>query len=195
MEGKFTKNKAKPIVFWPSILFTILSANSAYAADGINSGDTAWLLISTGLVLFMMIPGLAMFYAGLVRVKNVLSLYMQCFCITALVTILWTIYGYSLAFDTTGMDPGVRGLHAFIGGLSKVFLAGVTIDSVFGTIPEPVFFAFPAYLCHNNTRSYNWSVCREDEVLCNALVYGTLAYVCISSHLSHDVERPRLFLW
>src|SRR5262245_18699986 len=87
---------------------------TVFAKDALNPGDTVWLLISTALVLFMMIPGLAMFYAGLVRKRNVLSLYMQCFALTAIVTVIWTFYGYSLAFDTTGMQTGEKGLHAFI---------------------------------------------------------------------------------
>ncbi len=70
----------------------------------LNSGDTAWMLTATALVLFMTIPGLALFYGGLVRSKNVLSVLMQCFAITALMTVLWVIYGYSLAFSTTGME-------------------------------------------------------------------------------------------
>ena len=83
----------------------LISPQAAFA-DQLDTGDTAWIITATALVLFMTIPGLAMFYAGLVRPKNVLSLFMQCFGITALVTALWTIYGYSLAFDTTGMTAG-----------------------------------------------------------------------------------------
>jgi len=99
----------------------------------IDSGDTAWMLTSTALVLLMTIPGLALFYAGMVRVKNALSVLMQCFAITALVSLLWMIYGYSLAFE-----PGGK----FIGGFAKAFLGGVGADSQTGTIPEPVFAMF-----------------------------------------------------
>lgn len=105
----------------------------AEEAPALNSGDTAWMLTSTVLVLFMTIPGLALFYAGMVRAKNVLSVMMQCFAITALVTVLWVIAGYSIAF-TEGTD--------YYGGLSKLFLAGVTGDSLSGTIPETVFMTF-----------------------------------------------------
>jgi len=108
----------------------------------IDRGDTAWLLTSTALVLFMTIPGLSLFYGGLVRTKNVLSLLMHCFVLTALVTLLWLVYGYSLAFDTTGMTAGVVNLNSFIGSLEKAFLRGVGVDSVWGTIPEPLFFAY-----------------------------------------------------
>ena len=107
--------------------------NATFAQDKLDTGDTAWILISTGLVLFMMIPGLAMFYAGLVRTRNVLSVFMHCFGIAALITVLWTIFGYSLAF--TASNP-------FIGNLSKSFLSGVTVDSLSGTIPELLFFVF-----------------------------------------------------
>jgi Amt family ammonium transporter len=101
-----------------------------------DSGDTAWMLTATALVLFMTVPGLALFYAGMVRSKNVLSVLMQCFAITALMSILWTFWGYSLAFEDGGSA------NAFIGGLSKMFLAGVTVDSLSGTIPETVFMTF-----------------------------------------------------
>jgi Amt family ammonium transporter len=107
-----------------------------------DRGDTAWLLTSTALVLFMTIPGLSLFYAGLVRTKNVLSVLMHCFVLTALITILWLAFGYSLAFDTGGMQAGAVNLHSFIGTFDKAFLRGVGIDSLSGTIPEPLFFAF-----------------------------------------------------
>src|SRR3970040_1587184 len=77
---------------------------AAPATPTLNSGDTAWMLTSTALVLFMTIPGLSLFYAGMVRSKNVLSVMMQCFAVTALVTVLWTVYGYSLAFSTAGSE-------------------------------------------------------------------------------------------
>ena len=108
----------------------------------LNSGDTAWMLTSTALVLFMTIPGLALFYGGLVRAKNVLSVLMQCFAITALVTILWSLYGYSLAFSSTGMEAGAINLNSFIGALDKAFFGGVTRDSLTLTIPESVFATF-----------------------------------------------------
>jgi Amt family ammonium transporter len=125
------------------VALLLVSAMPALAQeDGIDSGDTAWILTATALVLFMTIPGLSLFYAGLVRTRNVLSVLMQCFVLTALMTLLWLAYGYSLAFDTGGMEAGVTNLHSFIGTLDKAFLRGVGPDAVSGTIPEVLFFAF-----------------------------------------------------
>ena len=114
----------------------------ATAADGLDTGDTAWLLASTALVLFMTIPGLALFYGGLVRTKNVLSVLMQCLALTALMTLIWLVVGYSLAFDTTGMVAGETNLNSFLGGLGKAFLTGVGPETLSGTIPEVLFFVF-----------------------------------------------------
>ena len=86
------------------------------------------MLTATALVLFMTIPGLALFYAGMVRSKNVLSVLMQCFAITGLMSILWAVVGYSLAFSGDGQ---------WVGDLSKAFLSGVTVDAMSGTIPRP----------------------------------------------------------
>jgi Amt family ammonium transporter len=108
----------------------------------LNSGDTAWMLVATVLVLFMTIPGLALFYAGMVRSKNVLSVLMQCFAVTGLISILWVVYGYSLAFDSTGMEQGVVNLNSFVGGFAKAFLSGLTLDSLVAGIPETVFITF-----------------------------------------------------
>ena len=116
------------------------AAETAVASH--DSGDTAWMLTSTALVLFMTIPGLALFYGGLVRTKNVLSVLMQCFTLTGLVTIIWVVVGYSLAFDTTGMVEGKLNLQSFVGGIGKVFLKGINKDSLSGTIPETVFITF-----------------------------------------------------
>ena len=102
-------------------------------ADDLSAGDTAWMLTATALVLFMTIPGLSLFYAGMVRSKNVLSVLMQCFAITGLMSILWAFWGYSIAFD---------GGNGFMGGFGKLFLAGVDVDSMSGTIPETVFMTF-----------------------------------------------------
>ncbi len=107
----------------------------AQAADKIDSGNSAWLLTATALVLFMTIPGLSLFYAGLVRSKNVLSVLMQCFAITCVVTIIWIIFGYSLAFGDGG---------AYLGNFDKAFLAGISKDSVAvgKTIPETLWVMF-----------------------------------------------------
>ena len=120
----------------------IVDAPAAALAPSLNSGDTAWMLTATALVLFMTIPGLALFYAGMVRSKNVLSVMMQAFAVTSLISILWALYGYSLAFDTTGMQAGVINLNSFIGGLSKAFLSGLSVDSLIFTIPESVYMTF-----------------------------------------------------
>ena len=128
MTGKFAKWMWAPTLGGLAAL-----APSAAMADELSAGDTAWMLTATALVLFMTIPGLSLFYAGMVRSKNVLSVLMQCFAITGLVSILWAFWGYSIAFDEGG---------AFMGGLGKAFLAGVTVDSLSGTIPETVFMTF-----------------------------------------------------
>jgi Amt family ammonium transporter len=126
-------------------LLPLLAPALGHAQDEtptLDSGDTAWMLTATVLVLFMTIPGLALFYGGMVRSKNVLSVLMQCFAVTGLMTVLWTVYGYSLAFDTTGMVAGEVNLNSFIGGLGKAFMGGVGVDSLIGTIPESVFATF-----------------------------------------------------
>jgi len=111
-------------------------AEAAEEVAKLDTGDTAWMLTSTVLVLMMAIPGLALFYGGMVRKKNVLSVVMQVFAIVCLMTIAWFIVGYSLAFTDGGS------LNAYVGGLSKMFLAGVDADTLSGTIPESVFFTF-----------------------------------------------------
>ncbi|MDL5598792.1 ammonium transporter [Bacillus subtilis] len=100
------------------------------------------MIVATALVLFMTIPGLALFYGGMVRSKNVLSVMMQCFAITGLISVLWVVYGYSLAFDTTGMEQGVVNFNSFIGGLSKAFLSGLNTSSLVYAVPESVFITF-----------------------------------------------------
>ncbi|WP_300547081.1 ammonium transporter [Roseovarius sp.] len=98
-----------------------------------NGADTAWIIVATALVLFMTLPGLALFYGGLVRARNVLSVFMQCYAIACLMSVLWLVAGYSIAFGEG---------NAVWGGLGKMFLGGVTADSLSGTLPEVLFFAF-----------------------------------------------------
>jgi ammonium transporter, Amt family len=124
----------------PALLATLLlPATSAWAATPINKGDTAWMLVATALVVFMTVPGLALFYGGLVRTKNVLSVLMQVFVIFSMLAILWVIYGYSLAF-TNGNE--------FIGSFDKFMLNGVTYSTAAATfsketyVPEMVYMAF-----------------------------------------------------
>ena len=118
---------------WMTALCLCLLAAPSWAADALNQGDTAWILTATALVLFMTIPGLSLFYAGLVRSRNVLSVLMQCFAIACLVSVLWLVVGYSLAFADG---------NAFIGGLGKALFAGVAEDSLSGSIPESSFALF-----------------------------------------------------
>ncbi len=113
-----------------------LAQEAAAEAPKLDTGDTAWMLTCTALVLMMTIPGLACFYAGMVRKKNVLSVMMQVFATCCLMTILWMVVGYSLAFSDGG------GWNTYVGGLSKVLLAGMGKESMTGTIPESVFMTF-----------------------------------------------------
>ena len=105
-------------------------------AEGLDSGDTAWILTSTALVLFMTIPGLSLFYAGLVRSKNVLSVLMQCFTICCLMSLLWLVVGYSLAFGDGGS------LNQFVGGLGNFLMGGIQEETLSGSIPESNFALF-----------------------------------------------------
>ncbi len=149
------------------------------AAPTLDSGDTAWMIVATVLVLFMTIPGLSLFYAGMVRAKNVLSVMMQCFAITGLMSVVWVVYGYSMSFDTTGMEAGVINLASFTGGFSKAFLSGLTLDSLVMTIPESVFVTFqmtfaiitPALIVGAFAERMKFS-----SMLLFTLLWGTLCY-------------------
>lgn len=120
----------------------LFAATAAYAEPAINKGDNTWMMTSTVLVLLMTVPGLALFYGGLVRSKNMLSVLMQIFYTTCIVMIIWAIYGYSITF--TGGSP-------FIGGFSKAFLAGVTTDSMAGTFSPDVEISELIYFCFQMT--------------------------------------------
>jgi len=119
-------------------------------ADVINGADTAWIMTSTALVLFMTLPGLALFYGGLVRSNNILSILMQCFAIAGIVSILWFIAGYSLAFS---------GDHPFIGDLSNFMLAKISIDS--GVSDD---------ICNYYARPYRGWLCRKNEIFCSTII-------------------------
>ena len=169
-------------------LGALLSLVPGYAMAeeaSLNSGDTAWMLVATVLVLFMTIPGLALFYAGMVRSKNVLSVLMQCFAITGLISILWVVYGYSMAFDTTGMEQGVLNLNSFVGGFSKAFLSGLTLDSLVAGIPESVFITFqmtfaiitPALIVGAFAERMKFSAMLIFMVVWFTLVYAPIAHM------------------
>ncbi|MCW8923803.1 MAG: ammonium transporter [Gammaproteobacteria bacterium] len=145
-------------------------------AGEVDSGDTAWILTSTSLVLFMTLPGLALFYGGLVRAKNVLSVLMQCFAIACVVTVLWVIFGYSLSFGAS--------VNGWFGGLGKMFLSGVGRDSVNGTLPETVFVMFqmtfaiitPALIIGGFAERMKFSSMMLFSVLWSTLVYFPICH-------------------
>jgi Amt family ammonium transporter len=119
------------------LLPAVAQAEEVAEVATINTGDTAWMIVACALVLFMTLPGLALFYGGLVRAKNVLSVLMQCMVMAGVMSLLWMLFGYSLAFS-----EGAGGLNRFIGGLDFVLLKHLTVDTVNGTIPEAVFIMF-----------------------------------------------------
>ncbi len=121
-----------------AVLLLLVAPTLAFAAETptLNMANTAWMLISSVLVLFMTIPGLALFYGGLVRTKNVLSILMQCFAITCMVSIVWVLFAYSLAFGDGGAS------NAWLGGMGKALMAGIGVSTLKGDIPETVFAMF-----------------------------------------------------
>jgi Amt family ammonium transporter len=108
----------------------------------LDTGVTAWMMTATVLVLCMCLPGLALFYGGLVRAKNMLSLFSQCFAIAGVIGVLWVIYGYSMVIDTTGMVEGEYTFNSFVGGMERAMLAGLKGDSLVLGMPEGVFITF-----------------------------------------------------
>ena len=156
---------------------TVAAAAPAAAPAVANSGDTAWMMASSALVLFMTLPGLALFYGGLVRSKNMLSILMQCTLITAMVMVIWVFWGYSMAFGG-GPSP-------YFGGFGKLFLIGVTKDSVAGTIPEYVFSVFqmtfavitPALIIGSFAERIKFSALLVFIALWSTLVYFPIAHM------------------
>src|SRR5688572_603280 len=170
-----------PIYRAPAALGLLLCPLLSFAQDAPptpDTGDTAWIIAATALVLFMTLPGLALFYAGLVRAKNVLSILMQCFAITGVVSLLWLAVGYSLTFSDGGAVQGV------IGGLDKMFLRGVARDALSGTIPETLFFMFqmtfaiitPALVIGGFAERMRFSAVLLFSILWLLLVYVPLAH-------------------
>ncbi|MEQ8409845.1 MAG: ammonium transporter [Gammaproteobacteria bacterium] len=159
------------------LAFLLISLPSlAFAQDdALNGANTAWILTSTALVLFMTLPGLSLFYAGLVRTKNVLSVLMQCFSIAVVISLLWLVVGYSIAFGPAE--------SAWWGGLSKSFFSGITIDSMSGDIPETVFASFqmtfaiitPALIVGAFVERIKFSAMLLFSVLWTLLVYFPVA--------------------
>jgi len=153
----------------------VAAAATAAAAPTLDTGATAWMLISSALVLLMTIPGVALFYGGMVRKKNVLAIMAQSFAITALVTVLWAVVGYSLAF--TGDNP-------YIGGLDRLMLDGLEKGSMMGTIPESVFWAFqctfaiitPALITGAFADRMKFSALMVFIALWSLLVYAPIAH-------------------
>jgi Amt family ammonium transporter len=173
-----TRHRAAPAV-WGAVAFAWLSGVAhADTAAAVDTGDTAWLITATALVLFMTLPGLALFYAGLVRSKNVLSILMQCFGITCVVSLLWLIAAYGLTFGDGG------GAQGWIGGFDKAFFRGVGRDALTGTIPETVFAMFqltfaiitPALVIGGFAERMRFSAVLWFSILWLLLVYVPIAH-------------------
>lgn len=159
----------------------------AHAAETptLNTGSTAWMVTAAVLVLFMCLPGLALFYGGLVRAKNMLSLFTQCFGIAGVVGVLWVVYGYSLVLDSSNMVEGEVTFNSFVGGLNRAFLSGMTPDSLVGEIPEGVFVTFqmtfaiitPALIAGAFAERMKFSAALLFMALWFTLVYAPVAHM------------------
>ncbi|KAA0573561.1 ammonium transporter [Azospirillum sp. B21] len=172
------------------------AAAAAPAAPALNGGDTAWMLVSTALVLMMTIPGLALFYGGMVRKMNVLATVMQSFAITCLISVLWYVIGYSLAFTGTG---------AYIGGLDRLFLNGLDFSKAFvlgeatgagvpTTIPEPVFMMFQMTFAII-TPALITGAFADRMKFSSLLVFTTLWSIVVYAPIAHWVWYPSGFLF
>ena len=150
---------------------------------GLDSGDTAWMLTSTALVLMMTVPGLALFYCGMVRRKNVLSATMQVFATCCLATLVWIVIGYSLAFSGEG---------PLIGDLGRFLLNGMTVDSLSGTIPESLFMTFQMTFAIITPALITGAVRRPDEVLGAALVHRPVERARLSGDRALGLGHRRL---
>jgi len=170
---------AAAVLLLPALALAQAAATPApVAAPKLDTGDTAWMLTATALVLMMTIPGLALFYGGMVRKKNVLATVMQSFAITCMISVLWLIVGYSLAFT-----PG----SSIVGGLSRIFMAGLTLDSVHDlakTVPETVFMCFqltfaiitPALIAGAFAERMKFSAMMWFMALWSLIVYAPIAH-------------------
>jgi len=172
------------------------AAAAAPAAPALNGGDTAWMLVSTALVLMMTIPGLALFYGGMVRKMNVLSTVMQSFAITCLISVLWYVIGYSLAFTGTG---------AYVGGLDRLFLNGLDFSKAFvlgeatgsgvaTTIPEPVFMMFQMTFAII-TPALITGAFADRMKFSSLLVFTALWSIVVYAPIAHWVWYPSGFLF
>ena len=149
----------------------------------LDTGDTAWILTATALVLFMTIPGLSLFYGGLVRSKNVLSVLMQCFAITCAVSLVWLICGYSLAFSDGGS------LNAWIGGLDHAFFAGIGKDTLERHAAQEPARPVPDDLRYHYPGPDRGGVCRAHAFRTHAGVFRPLAAGCLCARVSLGMGR------
>lgn len=179
---------------WSRVGLAVLAlsvSGLAYAQDEptLDSGNTAWMLTASVLVLFMTIPGLSLFYGGLVRSKNVLSVLMQCLTITALASVVWVVCGYSLAFSAPEAQASeAMNLYTFVGGLDKLFLGGVTREGLSGSYPETIFIMFqltffiitPALICGAFAERMKFSAVLIFTTLWLILVYSPICHMAWS---------------
>lgn len=171
----------KKLLLASCLLFPTL----VFAQTSIDAPATVWVMVSIVIVLLMFIPGLALFYGGMVRSKNVLSIFSQFFAIASVVGILWVIVVYSLATDTTGMQEGVYNLSSFVGGLNTAFLAGITPESMVGGIPEYILIVFlmtfamitPAIAMGGFAERMHFGAMILFSALWTVLVYGPMAHM------------------
>jgi Amt family ammonium transporter len=178
-------------IYLTGLLFMFLTAPAGLAAQetsggaaALDSGNTAWMIVSTILVMFMTIPGLALFYGGLVRQKNLLSIIMQCLVLAGVISVLWFAFGYSWVFGVAFMQDG-NPLGFFIGGFDKLFLHGIGLDTLFGpNIPETLFALFqcmfaiitPALIIGSFAERVKFSGYLLFIVLWSIIVYNPLAH-------------------
>ncbi|MBF8747469.1 ammonium transporter [Pseudomonas putida] len=168
-----------------AVMLLILASQAHAAEPGLDTGDTAWMICAAMFVLMMCIPGLALFYGGMVRVKNFLSVFTQLFAVAGVIGILWVLFGYSLVVDTTGMVEGQVTWNSFVGGLDKALMLDVGHDSLIGTIPEGVFAVFqltfaiitPALIAGGFAERMKFSASLSFMVAWFILVYAPVAHM------------------